>query len=136
MKKLRLLEEDRDHFKRLYEANRSSEKSIQHRISQAVRIAEARQDATFSAWKAKQKEVILEADWKLAVADAKAEAAEKRASNIDFAREARVSEILDRMDESIRELSRVKMSLLDENMDKDAEIELLKGRLSALALRE
>lgn len=136
MKKLRLLEEDRDHFKHLYEANRSSEKSIQHRISQAVRISESKQNTIFNTWKAKQKEAILDADRKLAAAEAKAEAAEKRASSIDFAREARVSDILDRMDESIKELSRVKMSLLDENMEKDAEIELLKGRLSALALRE
>jgi hypothetical protein len=134
VEKLRILEEDRDHFKRLYEANRSSEKLIQHRIAQAVRIAESRQNATFSAWKAKQKDVILEADRKLAAAEAKAKAAEKRVSSIGFSREARISEILDRMDESIKELSRAKMSLLDENMDKDAEIELLKERLSSLVL--
>lgn len=134
MEKLRMLEEDRDHFKRLYEANRSSEKSIQHRIPQAVRIAETRQIATFNAWKAKQKEVILDADRKLAAAEAKTEAAEKRASNIGFAREARVSEIFDKMDESIKELSRAKMSLLDATMNKDAEIELLKERLSSLVL--
>ena len=120
MEKLHMLEEDRDHFKSLYEAHRSNEKIIQHRMSQAVRIAEARQDATFNSWKGKQKEVLLEADRKLAAAEAKAEVAEKRASNMGFAREARVSEILDRMDESIKELSRAKLDLLDVTMDKHA----------------
>ena len=51
-----------------------------------------------------------------------------------FACEARFSEIFDKMDESIKELSRAKMSLLDATMDKDAEIELLKERLSSLVL--
>jgi hypothetical protein len=120
IEKLHKLEEDRDHFRSLYEAHRSNEKIIQHRISQAVRIAEARQDAIFNSWKAKQKEVILDADRKLAAAEAKAKVAEKRASNMGFAREARVSEILDRMDESIKELSRAKLDLLDVTMDKHA----------------
>jgi chromosome segregation ATPase len=120
IEKLHKLEEDRDHFRSLYEAHRSNAKIIQHRISQAVRIAEARQDAIFNSWKAKQKEVILDADRKLAAAEAKAKVAEKRASNMGFAREARVSEILDRMDESIKELSTAKLDLLDVTMDKHA----------------
>ncbi len=134
MKKLHMLEEGRDHFKSLYEAHRSNEKSIQHQISQATRIAEARQNATFNTWKAKQKEVILDADRKLAAAEAKAEVAEKWASNMGFAREGRVSEILGRMDESIKELSRAKLDLLDVTMDKDPDIEMLKERLSSLVM--
>jgi ferredoxin len=51
-----------------------------------------------------------------------------------FACEARSSEIFDKMDESIKELSKAKMSPLDATMDKDAEIELLKERLSSLVL--
>lgn len=62
------------------------------------------------------------------------QAAEKWAGNMGFACEARFSEIFDEMDESIKELSRAKMSLLDVTMDKDAEIELLKERLSSLVL--
>ncbi len=133
--KLRTLEKDRDHFRSLYEAHQNSQKRIQHLISQAVLSAEARRNAIFNSWKAKQKEVILDVDRKLAEAEAKAEAAEKRASTMGFSREAKISETLDRMDESIAELSRTKMGILYENMDKDAEIELLKERLSVLALQ-
>ena len=119
MEKLHMLEEDRDYFKSLYEASRSNEKIIQHRISQAVRIAEATQDATFNTWKAKQKEVILDADRKLAAAEAKVEVAEMRASNMGFARKARVSEILDRMDESIKETELLKEQLSSLVMGKE-----------------
>jgi chromosome segregation ATPase len=130
----RKLKEDRDKFKGLYEANRSSEKTMQDRITKAVRTAEAKQNATFEAWKARTQQVAQETVQKLEITEAKAEAAEQLASETRVAAEARISEVLKDTDERIKDLSRAKLGLAAENSDKDTEIEQLKQQLAALSL--
>jgi chromosome segregation ATPase len=127
--KLRKLEEDRDKFKGLFEANRSNERIIEDRIKKAVREANFQRTLEFDTWKTKAKQAIQEADQRLLAAEARAEGAQKQAKQ--FTVEAGIGRMLDTGDETILELSRAKLGLLEENRSKDEEISAKSAELES-----
>lgn len=92
------------------------------KIAKAVRIAEAKKNTEFEAWKERTVEVIRETDQKLVAAEEKAKAAEKHSTSKEVEVEVGIDEVLEARDEAIRELSRAKLSLQEENAAKDGGI--------------
>ncbi len=69
----------------------------------------------------------------LLAAEARAEVANKCASDVGVIIESRISDLFNERHDRIKELSRAKLSLADEILDNNAEIERLKQKLAALS---